>query len=352
MKDLLAKKLLYDAMDWDYHKVDEEKFYIQLFADLKYDNYQMYSQGMRYIESLALWLHNFDKGKDRDILYKFIKQNLIYISADQVRSLVESVYCFHITPILLKKAKLINGSGMGIVANKELFNKLIKSTLFLGLSDGSHIDIFRRANPHLSHEQISVYYDLSKPKIEEMIKGLPGDVSHTFFLMDDFSGSGTSFVRKEEDKWKGKVVKFLDMLNEYGVSVKNVDIHVLLYVSTKKAIENIKSCLGEYSKDKDMRFDAIAIHHIDTENSSFMSADFMQLLKKYYEKFSMVEIEDIHFKKGNHDKPFLGFNEGALPLVLYHNTPNNALPIIWFNPRRQDGFRGLFPRVSRHKEDV
>jgi hypothetical protein len=33
---------------------------------------------------------------------------------------------------------------------------------------------------------------------------------------------------------------------------------------------------------------------------------------------------------------------------LYHNTPNNSLPIIWYS--WEDSVNALFLRITRHKE--
>ena len=67
--------------------------------------------------------------------------------------------------------------------------------------------------------------------------------------------------------------------------------------------------------------------------------------KEYYDD----SIETPSYKKGKHDEPYLGFNECALPLILYHNTPNNTLPILWFEYNK-GVYRGLFPRINRHSE--
>ena len=58
---------------------------------------------------------------------------------------------------------------------------------------------------------------------------------------------------------------------------------------------------------------------------------------------------DEHFNQGQTTKMYLGFNEGGLPLILYHNTPNNWLPIPWRTDSTKPSFKGLFPRFSRHR---
>ena len=58
--------------------------------------------------------------------------------------------------------------------------------------------------------------------------------------------------------------------------------------------------------------------------------------------------DDTAYKVGSVNKPYLGFDECALPVVLSHNTPNNSLPILWQDTDNDQEFKGLFPRISRH----
>jgi len=352
MTDALAERLLTKIMKWESETLANERFQIQMFAEIKYDNYQKYTQGMKYVESLALWLYNFDES-DRTILYNFIKNELIYISELQMRNLVEMAYQFYIKPNMLKKVKTICLSSeiADFEKRKEIHEKLIKKSLFLGLSDGSHIDLFRRANPHLSNEQINVYYDISSGRIGDMLKNMPklkeiNNGISCIYLLDDFSGSGISFIRKEGTEWKGKIVKFIERLEEYKIDVTNIDIMLLLYVSTQDSIDHISTQLKAFKEEKliEAEYSVSAIQYIEKPNYDHK---IINLFEKYYDRFEMHKIEDIHYKKGNYGFPYLGFNEGGLPLVMFHNTPNNALPIIWFE---KNDYSGLFPRVTRHKE--
>ena len=353
MKDILAEQLLAKTMNWTSEALADERFQIQMFADIKYDNYQKYSQGMKYVESLALWLECFTK-EDRAILYDYFKENLIYISEKQMRALVEMSYPFYIKTAIMKKVMLIcQTKNISDTSKRKAIHEIItKKSLFLGLSDGSHIDLFRRANPDLSNEQINVYYDVSKDKFEDMISEMPnseeiGDGLSNIFLLDDFSGSGISFIRKEEGKWKGKIVKLLDRLKDYAMQVENVDLILLLYISTNEAVCYIEDKLDKYKSENNINA-VYAVQAIQIIDKPLMNAEIIELLKKYYNKYKMSIIEDAHYKKGDCSSPYLGFNSCSLPLVIYHNTPNNSVPIIWFS--NSDNYYGLFPRVTRHRE--
>ena len=71
---------------------------------------------------------------------------------------------------------------------------------------------------------------------------------------------------------------------------------------------------------------------------------FRALSDKYYDN----SIFDVHLKKGGTPDAKYGYADCGLPVVLHHNSPNNALALLW---SYDDGtVRGLFPRVRRHKE--
>lgn len=183
--------------------------------------------------------------------------------------------------------------------------------------------------------------------------GDKGDDStvRSIFLLDDFSGSGISFIRKENGVWDGKIISFLKRLEEYGISLNQISIHILLYVSTESAIYYIDDLLTKYVTDNNIDGNW-TVNAIQIVGPIDCKEEFSNTLEKYYHQYSMNKIENNHYRKGNTDEPHMGFNNGRLPLVLYHNTPNNAFPIIWFNDSSSQEYNALFPRIDRHKGDT
>ncbi len=366
MKSELAESILQDAMKhWDVGKLSEEIKDIQIISEIKYDDYQQYTHGMRYIESLALWLRQFETEEERDVAYNFIKEKMIYISEEEMRQLVDYAYPVIIKDYLLEKTKEFCMNKKIVDPNKkrEVFKFLRRSALFLGLSDGAHIDFFRRQNPFLSNEQVFVHYDFSESKAEDMATELSKDLSmfdqkfhvyednafHEIFLIDDFSASGLSYIRKDDNGWHGKIPKFYKQLQNVGYDNADISIHLVLYVSTDNAKEHIKKNVEDFFVDKPsvkMTVDTLQqIVPLDM-NKEF---DIESLLKKCYElakQKNEVKYVDKHFKVGDTKYPYRGFSGCSLPLILYHNTPNNSFPILWYSGLHN----ALFPRVRRHKE--
>src|SRR5688572_10871102 len=62
-----------------------------LLADYKYDHYQRFGPGKRFIESLALWLKQFDP-TDRPTALDLVMKRLVYLSGAEFSHLVQTAY--------------------------------------------------------------------------------------------------------------------------------------------------------------------------------------------------------------------------------------------------------------------
>ena len=87
-------------------------------AAFKYDGYEQLSPGMRFVESLARWLSQFDNA-DRRIAYEFVKTRLVYCSPEEMTHL-ETRLSDHIRPILLQRVaqeQSLNPHHLGTIAD-------------------------------------------------------------------------------------------------------------------------------------------------------------------------------------------------------------------------------------------
>lgn len=366
MKRELANELLSTVMDWKSADVEEYRERLEDLAELKYDYYQQYRAGGRFLENLVVWLNNFQKQSERKIALEFVLNNLVFISPNEINHLVGMVFADNIVPKLKKQSRRIQKEKQlkfSDMQKTELLTLLKKQSLFLGLSDGSKIDVFRRSNPELDHEQIRLSYEIPDSKYDDIINAinesvktmkLTGDLDviaksspiKNIFLLDDFSASGISFIRREERKdkktveWKGKISHLIRSLADNGFDLSNTNLSVILYIATDKALTRIKEGLSKYKNEDSQfnpEFDVAAMQIVEAYVPSNEE-------EKIFEKYFDEAIIDSHYRKGKIDKPYLGFDECSLPIVLYHNTPNNTFPIIWSTQQ------ALFPRITRHKD--
>jgi hypothetical protein len=377
MNSNLANQLLASIMKWDAPILASERAALEFMGSMKYDAYDRYMPGMRFMSSLVQWLNDI-KEEDRNEAYKFIKEKLVFISSIQMNYLVDLLYDSKIRPILLDMSTVETGMPSYKCSSKVVrtrFEIEKRSALVIGLSDGAHTDILRRSAGFNNEQVLTNYYPDGK-KLKDMLdelrkdqkmKGIEEPFFRRIFLIDDFTASGKSFIRFDESggEYHGKLKRIIDELCikgyvEKGQKIEHlsyllnpeqkIQIDILFCIATEKARNNIKSSLEDYLKFVNLQdrveFNIHIVQILENKLSIDIKTDkdLVKLLKKD-EHFVEECVISKSYKVGKNDNPWLGFDECALPVVLAHNTPNNSLPIIWQNAER---FHGLFPRINRH----
>jgi hypothetical protein len=368
MRDALAERLLAQVMGWAAEDVARERPDLQALAAYKYDEYQQFSPGMRFVESLAFWLSQFKTVDERRIAYDFIKTKLIFCSSAEMNHLVSIAYPDCIRPLLLRRAAQdagINERFVSRIAAHTAFKVRQRQCLFLGLSDGARIDVFRRSNSSdLTNEQILQTYEVSPERVEELLKKLSTDLARflghdpseehrkfrTIVLLDDFSGSGFSYLgRGTMGSFDGKIGRFHRNLTREAshlVDIKRTEILVVLYMATDQARLRLETLSREVWKPMGIKHSIIIVHPLSS--SICLHEDDGNAMAKLIETYYDSSVENEHTKKGGTDLKY-GFAHCGLPLVLSHNTPNNSLSLLWAESQT---IRPLFPRVNRHKKEA
>ena len=377
MNSNLANQLLASIMKWDAPTLASERAALEFMGSMKYDAYDRYMPGMRFMSSLVQWLNDI-KEEDRYEAYKFIKEKLVFISSMQMNYLVDLLYDSKIRPILLDMSTAETGMPSYKCSSKVVrtrFEIEKRSALVIGLSDGAHTDILRRSAGFNNEQVLTNYYPdgkklkdmLDELRKDQKLKGIENPFFRRIFLIDDFTASGKSFIRFDESdgEYHGKLKRIIDELCIKGYVEKEqkiehlsyllnpeqkIQIDILFCIATEKARTNIKSSLDDYLKSVNwqnkVEFNIHIVQILEDKLSIDIKTDkeLVKLLKKD-EHFVEECVISKSYKVGKNDNPWLGFDECALPVVLAHNTPNNSLPIIWQDAER---FHGLFPRISRH----
>jgi hypothetical protein len=379
MREELAEQLLGITLGWDTHTAKEEIGKVRYLSAFKYDGYQNFEPGNRFLESLVLWLRQFKTVEERRIAYHFISSRLVYVSEVQMDHLVGLLYPQRIFQILLSqvvdKEKLASSQIKRIRAT-DTFAILKRKSIFLGMSDGARMDAFRRKNA-LSNDQVSVSYELSDNKWQRMHDDLDKWVKknnfetqaafENIFLIDDFSGSGNSILRPDKDSYAGKLKKFIDDALGTREKPKTLGklcicegprLFVVTYLSTEQAFRDLRdrtACLLRKLHEPDISSceileplqlleDWLKVPQLN--NVTDHSLD--KILDDYYDD----RIEDEHTKTGGKDVKH-GYSGCSLPLVLCHNCPNNSIFLLWAQTDKSEtksGLQPLFRRIARHAE--
>lgn len=217
----------------------------------------------------------------------------------------------------------------------------------------------------LNNEQVYATYQISLDKGREMVEELRADLAqldpedspkdgfNTLVLLDDFSGSGDSLLREEYGIVKGKIVKCLSALKAINddaelLEMDSLTVYVVLYISTRRAMDALKQrCASENwpASLPKCEISSVYVLESDIEVTQDRYPAFDDLLHTYYDD----SIMDKHLEKGGSDV-IHGYAECSLPLVLSHITPNNSVYLLWAD-KPDLKTAGLFPRVSRHREE-
>jgi hypothetical protein len=371
VKDALAENLLAHVLGWNAEDMARERPLLQAMASYKYDDYQQFSPGMRFIESLARWLAAFTSTEERFKAYEFVKTRLVFCSAVEMNHLVEMAYPDHVRPFLIRSVAQelgVNPRHIARITNSDAFRIRQRQCLFLGLSDGARIAEFRRANRELNNEQIWQTHELSVARARELLAKLAEHVGQlsgsgeartdlrfrTVVLLDDFSASGTSYYRlKPDGTGSGKIATFHRAISDPAETLSQIvyprgtDVIVLLYMATEMAIGHLREHLTPLGTENGVTYHVEAVQEL-SESIRIRpggGAAIEDLIDRYYDH----EVFDEHFEKGGTSDAKYGYAAGGLPVVLHHNTPNNFIALLWSYDDRN--VVGLFPRVQRHKEE-
>jgi hypothetical protein len=376
MNQKLGLRLLGEVMRWSDEQARDEFRWLRLMSRFRYDSYEDFRAGVRFLERLSVWLQQFEP-TDREIAYQFIKSHLVYVGPSEMQLLVGRMYPEVVERRLLQAVSTTLGiPPYSVWKTPAAVNGLValrRKSLFMALSDGARIDEFRRSNAGiLSNEQIVVATQLDGSKWKDLLKELRKDQGSkaTFeevYLIDDFVASGTTLLRHdEEDKsWKGKLVKFRGTLEEATraldgetVIANNARIHIHHYVASAYAESMIESRVRE------MRASDPNTEWLDRVTFSFgyilpanlpLTKDSPEPFRTLVEKYYDPSLENRHSAVSGVDSMMFGYKECGLPVVFEHNTPNNSLPLLWAETAGDPtkgihSMRPLFRRRQRHSE--
>ncbi|MBI2745245.1 MAG: hypothetical protein HYX45_06635 [Burkholderiales bacterium] len=370
MKETLAKRLVADLMEWAVERATSEFAWLDLMVNYKFDSYQQYGPGHRFYVHLLRWLSQYDK-VDRECMWRLLRDQLVYISQDEMHHLVSLT-----GPAIEREMRSAVARDLNLpvyrVDDDPRASRRLKEiqcrTLYVGVSDGARIDVFRRYNEGaVNNEQIVAMIEISalkqaklKEKLKERLNAIKSTAPATFewvCLIDDFTASGTTSIREEGNgEWGGKVQRFIEEVDKtrHEAPLISYDAHIQVhhYLASKAASTKVTDLLARFqAQSSGMRFIPSFSYVLpeDIVVSSAAHPDLAALLGKRYDP----GIETTHTGKNI----ALGYKQCSLPLVLDHNTPNNSVATLWArsDPKaekydKDNHMSPLFPRRQRHSD--
>lgn len=291
------------------------------------------------------WLGNFSNG-DTESLEKekvnmlYLLSKFMYFGNDELRQLLISLYRdLFKYPIVASIRKSCNDTIDENYINRE-FLKELDSTRFLGIGNpsesGVHMLYYFRQECKLSRQYFintsdifttnKITEDLPDGKQRTYLKSEITDKNiKRYVFIDDFCGSGS-----QASLYLKKLVENIKFENG------DIEVNYLMLFGTEHGVNGVRSM--------NLFNNVEAVFTIDETFKAF-SAD-----SRYY-KIIPDDVIDKEFSKQTAMKygsklfnPPLGYGSCELLLGLYHNTPDNSLPIFWSNV---NDWQPIFKRYNK-----
>lgn len=293
--------------------------------------------------SIDEWLKNFESDEEKEEAL-FLLSNCMYFSNASIRAILKALYRDkYRAPIIQQIREDKGGIIDDDIISEEFHNKLLK-TRFLGVGNpsesGVHLLYYFRQENKIPRNLFIHTDDLIKPTETPELSEKCKDVEHVVFI-DDLCGSGSQATRETNVK---RCVEKLRQLEHCP------RISYLMLFGTKDGIKVVRDARLREGGPK--LFDEVeAVMELNESYQCFgkdsryfkhKSKEFKEKAREMsykYGKMLIDKIVDRDYSRKLEEKErqeliehrALGFGDCQLLLALHHNTPNNTLPIIWFD---------------------
>lgn len=276
------------------------------------------------------WIENFVNADENEQFKErlnaiYLLTKFMYFGNIELRELLKCLYRDLFKYDIVKKIRLSNGNTHDSVLLEAGFNEQLEQTRFLGVGNpsesGVHLLYYFRQENGLPKKYFINTHEIFKQveeqrlvddSIEIFLKTeLTNRKIKRYVFIDDFCVSGTQ--AKEYSKDIVENIKKLD---------STVEIAYLMLFGTEDGINEVK---------KRTRFDTVkSVFTIDRSFKCFSDHS------RFYNHSGPTEIDREYFKAAcmrygqtlfpSHP---LGYEDGQLLLGLFHNTPDNTVPVFW-----------------------
>jgi hypothetical protein len=297
------------------------------------------------VDQTEEWLNNFsdvDEGRQEKerINMLYLLSRFMYFGNDEVRELLTSLYrdLFKYPIIESIRRKNSNTTDFDFI-NRE-FQKELNNTRFLGVGNpsesGVHLLYYFRQECQLSRKFFintsDIFKTTQKTKrllyktTKTYLKSEIRDKSlKRYVFIDDFCGSGSQAS-----------IYLKQIVENIKFEIPDIEVNYLMLFGTEHGINEVRKL--------DLFDDVEAVFTIDETFKAFSD-------ESRYFKISQGDNIDKDFSRETAIKygtnlyfEPLGFNKCELLLGLFHNTPDNSLPIFW---SEKNDWKPIFKRYHK-----
>jgi hypothetical protein len=281
------------------------------------------------------WLNNFST--DRDKLHAlFLISQFMYFGSLQMRELLKALYRDLYKYPNIQEIRRNNGNTLDISLINTAFKGWQDKTRFLGVGNpsesGTHLLYFFRQENKLgkdlfinTHEIFD--YDNGAFKLADP------SIRHYVFI-DDFCGSGSQAI-----EYSRSIVSLIKSLDP------NIKASYLMLFTTTSGQEQVlnNTLFDDVNSvvelDESFKYFHSNSRYFKNPPSDIDKNYLKALCETHGEQhcrstYAQTETEPLLSQYTDRDK--LGFNDSQLLIGFHHNTPDNTLPIVWYDENLVD----------------
>lgn len=295
--------------------------------------------------SIDKWLENFSTEKDK-LHALFLLSQFMYFGSMQMRELLKSLYRDLYKYPNIQKIRRNNSDTLNETLIKSEFKAWQNNTRFLGVGNpsesGTHLLYFFRQENKLGKKLFINTHEIFTANSGRI--SLADPTIRNYVFIDDFCGTGSQAI--DYSQYLIGAIKAIDptITASYLMLFTTTDGQQAVINNT--LFDDVRSVVELDSSFK--YFDAHSRYF--KSPPSEIDKDYLQVLcekhgrELYYSIHSETEVEPELSLKADRDK--LGFNGSQLLLGFHHNTPDNTLPIIWYDENTVDWWP-VFKRYNK-----
>lgn len=295
------------------------------------------------------WLLNFNTDEEREYALYLLSQ-LMYFSSSNIRNLLKTLYRDLYRYPVIERIRKGNSDTLDEGFIESEFNKELLQTRFLGVGNPSESGVhllyyFRQENK--IPKSLFVNTDDVIERQNDGSVSLRSDFQNAtrFVFIDDICGSGqqatndTNVKRCVADLRRIKPDAQISYLMLFGLSagIKKVkECGLYDYAAAVIELDDSYRCFSDNSRYFcDGQHNKAVAQGIAYKYGYKIIQEYMRVLgKNLYEQDFIAK------------KHALGFGNCQLLISMHHNTPDNTLPIIWFD--EIEGFwNPIFKRYNK-----
>jgi hypothetical protein len=275
------------------------------------------------------WLANFPDGREQ-LHALWLLSQFMYFADVEMRELLRSLFRDLVKYPIVAAVRGANNDTTddGFLAGE--FVRELERTRFLGMGNpsesGCHLLYYFRQENRLpkklfiyTHEIFRRVGGIGEPQLRDP------DVKRYVYL-DDFCGSGDQATEYSRDVLQD--IKLLD---------KSIEARYCVLFATSAGLERVRRDTG--FDHADAVFELDESYRCFTQRSRYFVSQPQEIEKEFAEQMCRRYGTELwpHFP--------LGYRDGQLLLGFHHNTPDNTLPVVWYD---EDGGRPWTPIFRRY----